>query len=546
MKKMNRKIVFLVFLLCFVPPIIIVSKLSVKPFPTFETFIKTGYASSIKNSLKDDIYASKYGGKNKLKVDLSFLKAKKLSISNLQESLKISSKLHLIFLHDFKESKLYVLTSDVFLCFPMNITRKSKGNFYESSIFLDLVKKERNHVKKLKPEVKKQFENVLNLHGSKLKSQKFHSSSQITISQSNRKMRLGLLYNSSYTSRILVSYLAWKFRNMAFELHMTDTDRVMKFSRNKSLDDLRHSSLSREKLKKAIIKKTEILIDQSINTGKILNFNLNDVVIKAYILTDLNKEYLLYILGSLPLWLIILGWLGPIFGSILLFMMFAWRDKEASLQSDWIDYFSHEFQTPIHGIMLCTKLLDNQDSKAVQMISKQAEYLSYVHKVFLRSSTLSKFEIIVRPQPCSIESIIDESWSLVSKIHEVKTPHLTKDIRVNEVSIDGGLLQELLINLMDNSCKYNVQVPKIELKAWTENNRVCIEVSDNGIGIPEYLIDKVTEKCFRFQKEGFEGVGGTGLGLYISQEIMKAHGETLKIVSTISGSNITITLPLDQ
>ena len=84
-------------------------------------------------------------------------------------------------------------------------------------------------------------------------------------------------------------------------------------------------------------------------------------------------------------------------------------------------------------------------------------------------------------------------------------------------------------------------VPKLSVRTISENDRITIEIEDNGPGIPDEIIDKIMQPFFTTKK----GTQGTGLGLSITNDIIKAHGGSLKIGSEIGkGSTFIIELPI--
>jgi signal transduction histidine kinase len=109
---------------------------------------------------------------------------------------------------------------------------------------------------------------------------------------------------------------------------------------------------------------------------------------------------------------------------------------------------------------------------------------------------------------------------------------------------DASLLRQVLVNLVDNAVKYSVGGGTVLVRVTDGEASVRIDVVDQGLGIPSAEQEKIFDKFYRLDVEMTRGVGGSGLGLYISREIVQQIGGTLTLESQVGkGSTFTITLP---
>ncbi|MDQ3290445.1 MAG: ATP-binding protein, partial [Bacteroidota bacterium] len=109
-----------------------------------------------------------------------------------------------------------------------------------------------------------------------------------------------------------------------------------------------------------------------------------------------------------------------------------------------------------------------------------------------------------------------------------------------EISADSELISQVLINLIKNAMEACVgcENPQVEVYAYydpMENNRVRIDVKDNGPGIPDEIIDKIFIPFYTTKKEG------SGIGLSLSRQIMRLHRGTLR-VSSLPGKQTVFSL----
>src|SRR5438552_17212712 len=109
---------------------------------------------------------------------------------------------------------------------------------------------------------------------------------------------------------------------------------------------------------------------------------------------------------------------------------------------------------------------------------------------------------------------------------------------------DPPRLRQVIVNLVENAIKYSPGGGKIEVRVVDGPDRVRIDVQDEGLGIPPSEQARIFEKFYRLDAEMARGVGGSGLGLYISREIVTQLGGTLTVESAPgTGSTFTVRLP---
>lgn len=109
--------------------------------------------------------------------------------------------------------------------------------------------------------------------------------------------------------------------------------------------------------------------------------------------------------------------------------------------------------------------------------------------------------------------------------------------------VDSDALKQAVINLLSNSIKYSYNRKEIYVGLSKNENSIYIEVGDKGVGIPEDQIDKIFNKFYRVENNSEKENSGTGLGLTVVKEIVKAHNGKILVESSIDqGSTFTIVL----
>ena len=111
---------------------------------------------------------------------------------------------------------------------------------------------------------------------------------------------------------------------------------------------------------------------------------------------------------------------------------------------------------------------------------------------------------------------------------------------------DRDAMVTVLVNLLDNACKYSNEDKRIQLKVFGQEHAVYVRVEDNGIGIAKRELSKVLEKFYQVDQSLTRKVGGAGLGLSIVSFIVAAHGGKIEVESELGkGSSLTVELPMN-
>ena len=114
-------------------------------------------------------------------------------------------------------------------------------------------------------------------------------------------------------------------------------------------------------------------------------------------------------------------------------------------------------------------------------------------------------------------------------------------------AMNGPLLEQAVVNLIDNAVKYSTAEQNIAVEALQEGEEMLIRVTDHGCGIGAEHLTRIFERFYRADKARSRDLGGTGLGLAIVKHIAHSHGGRVAVHSTLGqGSTFTIYLPCPQ
>ena len=228
------------------------------------------------------------------------------------------------------------------------------------------------------------------------------------------------------------------------------------------------------------------------------------------------------------------------------------KEKELSdMQSKFISTTSHEFRTPLTSILSSTDLLQRygknwNEQKINEHLARIKKSVKYLTKLLDDILTLSRTEtgkISYQPELLDLRQyvldLIEEMKPLISQRHNLL--HLYKSKQKN-FFLDAKLLRFIFSNLLINAIKYSPNGGKVELNISTNKKYLIIEVSDEGIGIPDKEITKIFESFYRTKIS--EAIPGTGLGLAIVKRAVELHhGEILVNSKLNEGTSFVIKIP---
>ncbi len=241
----------------------------------------------------------------------------------------------------------------------------------------------------------------------------------------------------------------------------------------------------------------------------------------------------------------------PSAGHIILVRDITLIQKLDEMRSDFIANVSHELKTPLTVIngyletLIDNELVDGVAKKAVHNAANEGSRMSNIIQDLI---TLSQLETSQVPGTTSLN--VAQLLKAVSGQAELLKENLRKtnttiELNVTESWIIEGNENEifsLFANLLSNSIRYCPDGATIKLDIETSDGSVALCVRDDGPGISESNISRLTERFYRVDKSHSSLSGGTGLGLAIAKHIMNRHDGTLRITSEVGRGTCVICL----
>lgn len=247
-------------------------------------------------------------------------------------------------------------------------------------------------------------------------------------------------------------------------------------------------------------------------------------------------------------------------------------DKANQAKSIFLASMSHEIRTPMNGVvgmasLLTETSLTEEQKEYTDAIIKSGENLLSVINDILDFSKIESGKMDIEQEDFNLRSCIEEVMDMFSQKSARQHIDLLYDIEHDlpqQVIGDSLRLKQVLINLVNNAVKFTEKGEvflKVSLNKTLEDDKLLIEfsVTDTGIGIPEHKLGDLFKPFSQVDSSTTRKYGGTGLGLVISERIVKLMGGDIWVESRISeGSTFhftarvtkstkqTLTLPLES
>ncbi|CAL2088797.1 PAS/PAC sensor signal transduction histidine kinase [Tenacibaculum sp. 190524A05c] len=228
------------------------------------------------------------------------------------------------------------------------------------------------------------------------------------------------------------------------------------------------------------------------------------------------------------------------------------KERELNeLKTKFLSLVSHEFKTPLSGILTSSmllakyKLTEQQEKreKHLSIINNKVHYLNNILNDFLSIEKLEKGEVNYNLSSFSLQNVISETISNLDLLLKRGQEIIVKsDIIEDEIYQDIKIIELTISNLLSNAIKYSPEDTKITIATSQENGNTLIKVIDEGFGIPAKDQKNIFQRYFRAENVLLNE--GTGIGLNIVKSHLENLGGTITFVSEEhKGSTFTIQIP---
>ena len=210
---------------------------------------------------------------------------------------------------------------------------------------------------------------------------------------------------------------------------------------------------------------------------------------------------------------------------------------------------SHDLKTPLASIIGAATTLKATEGKLplsdqqilIATIHAESERLHHFVNNILESAKLEHHPALLKREPVDIDDVLDRAIKkMPMELGQHRLlPDLPPDLPL--LNADPDMLEVVLANILNNAAKFSPPGTAIRIAARQTPQGCMVTIDDAGPGIPEDERAQVFDKFHRIRQQD-QRIAGTGLGLYICQKIIEAHGGTITAASTPEGKGCRIAL----
>jgi two-component system, OmpR family, sensor histidine kinase KdpD len=229
--------------------------------------------------------------------------------------------------------------------------------------------------------------------------------------------------------------------------------------------------------------------------------------------------------------------------------------QSEKLRSALLDAMAHEFKTPLTSVMAATTaLLANPDQPAesraelVKIADEETKRLNELIDDAVEMGRLDTDNIPVHAQPSNIDEIVREVVASMRNEIDDRPVDIVCQDHPRAIAIDRRLVKLAIKQLLDNALKYSSPDTPVTITVGTgslNGSGVTVAITDHGKGIPIAEQSRIFERLYRSPSVRHQ-VLGSGLGLSIAQNIVRAHRGELTVTSRSGETTFRLTLPADQ
>ena len=232
------------------------------------------------------------------------------------------------------------------------------------------------------------------------------------------------------------------------------------------------------------------------------------------------------------------------------------QHRNEERRKEFVANVSHELRTPLTNVRSYAETLrsaegdipQEMENSFLDIIISETDRMTHIVQDLLTLSRLDAGNTEMRFAPFSFRESVENvcrANAMEARRHSHSlTCTLAEDMP--EISGDRQRLEQVVTNILGNAIKYTPDGGHIAVTGGGSGRSVWVEVTDDGIGIPEKDRDRIFDRFYRVDKARSRESGGTGLGLSIAKEIVERHHGSLRLVPREGrGTTIRLVLPVD-
>jgi two-component system, OmpR family, phosphate regulon sensor histidine kinase PhoR len=303
----------------------------------------------------------------------------------------------------------------------------------------------------------------------------------------------------------------------------------------------------------------------SIRSEQVINKTIRESISKSEVIDNFSKvsssksslrEEVVFKIGGrehvfAAVFAPIIDELGETAGTVAVFRDITESKEIDRMKTDFLNMVSHELRTPLTPIQAYSELIMMRNLDAEKIKS----YAGIINTETLRLGALigdlldlSRIDagkgLSLSPEELDFKELLNTVYNTFKSASAKHKISLTAPEKAEKITVDRNKMIQVISNLLSNAIKYSPDGGEIHITLEDRNNRICISVSDQGLGMPREVLPIIFEKFYRVDSPAVKKIGGTGIGLSIVKYIVELHNGGITVESEEGkGSKFTFFIP---
>lgn len=208
-------------------------------------------------------------------------------------------------------------------------------------------------------------------------------------------------------------------------------------------------------------------------------------------------------------------------------------------RKELVDELVHQTRTPL--TILQTHMEAIQDGVIACNEEEITMYLTQIHQIELIISNITNMietqndQLVIEKSTFQLDELIHQICNGLKLSYQNKQVHLQVDVEPMEVFSDPYLITQAIYNLLTNALKFSQTNGTVSISLHRVNERACIEIKDEGIGMSEQTMAMIFEPYYQYDGKQY---GGSGIGLYVAKENIESLGGQIFVQSKLQEQTI--------
>lgn len=218
-------------------------------------------------------------------------------------------------------------------------------------------------------------------------------------------------------------------------------------------------------------------------------------------------------------------------------------------KDEFLAMLSHELRNPLAPLRTAVTLLQRRSGHSeldslISLMDRQISHLTRLVDDLLEVSRITQGRIVLKREPLLIGSVVYSAAEAVAANVTDRHQRLTIDVPKETVWVcaDATRMAQILVNVLNNSCKYTPPGGSIAIQVTGHPKDVALEIKDTGAGIAADLLPRIFDLFSQGERTLDRAEGGLGIGLSLVRKLVEMHGGTITVHSPGPGKGTTVTL----